>query len=47
MENLEINLKKKIKTYNVKIFLINIGIFVLLVLILIFFIMSYQLIFSN
>ena len=46
MENLEINYKKKTKPFNVKIFAINIGIFLLIVLIAILYVMCYQLFFE-
>lgn len=46
MENLEINYKKKTKPFNMKIFAINIGIFLLIVLIAILYVMCYQLFFE-
>ncbi len=46
MENLEINYKKKTKPFNVKILAINIGIFLLIVLIAILYVMCYQLFFE-
>jgi hypothetical protein len=46
MENLEINYKKKIKPFNAKIFAINIGIFLLIVLIAILYVMCYHLFFE-
>jgi hypothetical protein len=46
MENLELNYKKKTKPFNVKIFAINIGIFLLVVLIAILYLMCYQLFFN-
>lgn len=46
MENLEIDFKKKTKPFNIKIFIINIGILLLVLLILTFYVMCYQLFFN-
>ena len=46
MENLEINYKKKNKPFNVKILAINIGIFILIVLIITLYVMCFQLFFE-